>query len=73
MNNISIKCLKREKNQSGAYHGQFVLASWKPTQGITIGNQLRRFLLGTLDGVAISSDKIAGVVKLILPNHNTTL
>jgi DNA-directed RNA polymerase subunit alpha len=33
----------------------------KPGQGITIGNQLRRVLLGDLGGVAISAVRIAGV------------
>jgi DNA-directed RNA polymerase subunit alpha len=35
--------------------------SLKPGQGITIGNQLRRVLLGDLGGVAISAVRIAGV------------
>jgi DNA-directed RNA polymerase subunit alpha len=61
MNNISIKCLKSEKIQSGACHGQFVINSLRPGQGITIGNQLRRVLLGDLGGVAISAVRIAGV------------
>jgi DNA-directed RNA polymerase subunit alpha len=61
MNNISIKCLKSEKIQSGACHGQFVLNFLKPGQGITIGNQLRRVLLGDLGGVAISAVRIAGI------------
>lgn len=61
MNNISIKCLKSEKIQSGACHGQFVLNSLRPGQGITIGNQLRRVLLGDLGGVAISAVRIAGI------------
>ena len=61
MNNISIKCLKSEKIQSGVCYGQFVLNSLKPGQGITIGNQLRRVLLGDLGGVAISSVRIAGI------------
>jgi DNA-directed RNA polymerase subunit alpha len=61
MNNISIKCLKSEKIQSGACHGQFVINSLRPGQGITIGNQLRRVLLGDLGGVAISSVRIAGI------------
>jgi DNA-directed RNA polymerase subunit alpha len=34
---------------------------FKPGQGITIGNQLRRVLLGDLGGVAISAVRIAGV------------
>ena len=52
MNNISIKCLKSEKIQSGTCHGQFLINSLRPGQGITIGNQLRRVLLGDLGGVA---------------------
>jgi DNA-directed RNA polymerase subunit alpha len=61
MNNISIICLKSEKIQSGACHGQFGINSLKPGQGITIGNQLRRVLLGDLGGIAISAVRIAGV------------
>jgi DNA-directed RNA polymerase subunit alpha len=61
MNNLSIKCLKSEKIQSGACHGQFLINFLKPGQGITIGNQLRRVLLGDLGGVAISAVRIAGV------------
>ena len=61
MSNISIKCLKSEKIQSGACHGQFVIDSLRSGQGITIGNQLRRVLLGDLGGVAISAVRIAGV------------
>lgn len=61
MNSISIKCLKSEKIQSGAGHGQFVINSLRPGQGITIGNQLRRVLLGDLGGIAISAVRIAGI------------
>ena len=61
MNNISIKCLKSEKIQSGTCHGQFLINYLRPGQGITIGNQLRRVLLGDLGGVAISAVRIAGV------------
>ena len=61
MNNISIKCLKSEKIQSGTCHGQFLINSLRPGQGITIGNQLRRVLLGDLGGIAISAVRIAGV------------
>jgi DNA-directed RNA polymerase subunit alpha len=61
MNNISIKCLKSEKIQSGANYGQFLINSLRPGQGITIGNQLRRVLLGDLGGTAISAVRIAGV------------
>jgi len=61
MNNISIKCLKSEKIQSGASYGQFIINSLSVGQGITVGNQLRRVLLGDLGGTAISAVRIAGV------------
>jgi DNA-directed RNA polymerase subunit alpha len=61
MTSISIKCLKSEQIKSGEHHGQFVIDSLRPGQGITIGNQLRRVLLGDLGGVAISAVRIAGV------------
>jgi DNA-directed RNA polymerase subunit alpha len=61
MNKIYIKCLKSEQIQSGACHGQFIINSLKTGQGITIGNQLRRVLLGDLGGIAISSVRIAGI------------
>jgi DNA-directed RNA polymerase subunit alpha len=61
MNNISIKCLKSEKIQSGASHGQFVINSLQTGQGITIGNQLRRVLLGDLGSIGLSAVRIAGI------------
>ena len=61
MTNISIKCLKSDNIESGSCHGQFLIDSLKPGQGITIGNQLRRVLLNDLGGVAISAVRIAGV------------
>ena len=61
MTNISIKCLKSEKIESGSDYGQFLINSLKPGQGITIGNQLRRVLLNELGGVGISAVRIAGI------------
>lgn len=61
MNNISIKSLKSKKIESGFHHGQFLINNLKPGQGITIGNQLRRVLLGDLGGTAISAVRIGGV------------
>jgi DNA-directed RNA polymerase subunit alpha len=61
MDNISIKCLKSEKIESGACHGQFLIDFLGPGQGITIANQLRRVLLGDLNGIAISAVRVAGV------------
>lgn len=61
MNTISIKCITSETTESGASHGQFLINSLEPGQGITIGNQLRRVLLNDLDGIAISAVRIAGI------------
>jgi DNA-directed RNA polymerase subunit alpha len=61
MKKISIKCLKSEQIESGACHGQFAINFLQAGQGITIGNQLRRVLLGDLGGVAISAVRIAGI------------
>lgn len=61
MSNISIKCLKSEKIESGCSHGQFLINSLRLGQGITIGNHLRRVLLNDLGGVAISAVRIAGI------------
>ena len=61
INNISIKCLKSDKIESGACHGQFLINSLRSGQGITIGNQLRRVLLNDLGGMAITAIRIAGV------------
>lgn len=62
MNNLSLQCLKLKKIQSNNYYGQFLIKSLKPGQGITLGNQLRRVLLGDLGGVAISSVRIGGII-----------
>ena len=61
MNNISIKCLKSKQIESGACHGQFLIQNLKPGQGLSIGNQLRRVLLGDLGGTTISAVRIAGI------------
>ena len=61
MDNLSVKCLKSKRIESGLCHGQFLISSLRPGQGITIGNQLRRVLLNDLGGMAISAVRIAGV------------
>lgn len=61
MTNLSVKCLKSETIKSGFCHGQFCIDSLNPGQGITIGNQLRRVLLGDLGGVGIVAVRIAGM------------
>ena len=61
MDNIYIKCLKSEIFESGTNYGEFLIDSLNPGQGITIGNHLRRILLGDLGGKAISAVRIAGI------------
>lgn len=61
MTNLCFKSLKSEKLQSGVYYGQFLINDLKSGQGITIGNQLRRVLLGDLGGNAISAVRIVGI------------
>lgn len=46
--------------QSDDQHGQFEFRPLEPGYGITVGNALRRILLSSLEGFAISSVKIKG-------------
>jgi len=59
--NLLMECLKSEKIESGSMYGQFLIDSLSSGQGITIGNLLRRVLLGDLEGTAITGVRIAGV------------
>lgn len=61
MINLHIKCLKSEKTELGSLYGQFLINSLRPGQGITIGNLLRRVLLGDLGGTSITAVRFAGV------------
>lgn len=60
MNHPYIKCLKSEKTESGIMFGQFLINSLGPGQGLTIGNLLRRVLLGDLGGTSITGIRLAG-------------
>ena len=46
---------------SDNFKGKFEFRPLEPGYGITIGNALRRVLLSSLEGYAISSIKIEGV------------
>jgi DNA-directed RNA polymerase subunit alpha len=59
--NLLMECLKSNKLESGQMYGQFLIDSLGSGQGITIGNLLRRILLGDLKGIAITGVRIAGV------------
>lgn len=51
--------IRDEKKEAG--YGRFVISPLEQGYGLTIGNALRRVLLTSLPGVAITSVKIAGV------------
>lgn len=59
--NLLMECVKSNKLESGQMYGQFLIDSLSLGQGITIGNLLRRVLLGDLTGTAITGIRIAGV------------
>jgi len=61
MINLQIKCLKSEKTEPETVYGQFLINALRPGQGITIGNLLRRILLGDLGGTCITAVRFAGV------------
>lgn len=54
-----IECL--EKNDAGTY-GKFVIEPLERGYGTTLGNSLRRVLLSSLPGAAVTSVKIEGVL-----------
>ena len=47
--------------EANAFHGKFEFRPLEPGFGVTIGNALRRILLSSLEGYAITSIKIDGV------------
>ena len=51
--------IKEEKKETG--YGRFALTPLEQGYGLTIGNALRRVLLSSLSGIAVTSVKIAGV------------
>jgi DNA-directed RNA polymerase subunit alpha len=59
--NLVMECVRSNKIESGQMYGQFLIDSLRSGQGITIGNLLRRVLLGDLKGTAITGVRIAGV------------
>lgn len=59
---IEKPCIKYvEKNKTGTY-GKFVIEPLERGYGITLGNSLRRVLLSSLPGAAVTSVKFEGVL-----------
>ena len=61
MTNFYFNHIRSEKVPSGNMYGQFSISSLSPGQGITIGNLLRRTLLGDLGGTSITGIRIPGI------------
>lgn len=54
-NLLTLKAVAEEENE-----GTFVIEPLSPGYGITVGNSLRRILLGSLEGAAVSAVRIDG-------------
>lgn len=51
---------KKEFKQESPEKGKFIIEPFYPGYGLTVGNALRRVLLSSMEGVAITAVKIAG-------------
>ncbi len=60
MKNIPI-AQKKEYTEESPQKGRFIIEPFYPGYGLTIGNAIRRVLLSSLEGVAITSIRIKGV------------
>lgn len=61
MTHFQIECLESRIDRPRELYSKFVIAPLTRGQGITLGNALRRVLLANLEGIAITSVRIAGV------------
>ncbi len=59
---ISMVTPKVEREAEGRNYGKFVISPLERGYGVTLGNALRRVLLSSLDGVAVSSIRISDVL-----------
>ena len=59
---LKIKCVNTATSSDGSQYGKFVIEPLERGFGTTIGNALRRVMLSSLPGSAISSIRIDGVL-----------
>ncbi len=57
----NIKCVNTTTDSDGSIYGKFVIEPLERGYGITLGNALRRVLLSSLPGAAITAVRIEGV------------
>lgn len=58
---LKIKCINTTTGSDGAQYGKFVVEPLEKGFGTTIGNALRRVLLSSLEGAAVTSIRIDGI------------
>ncbi|MBP3820351.1 DNA-directed RNA polymerase subunit alpha [bacterium] len=58
---LKIKCVDTATNSDGSQYGKFVIEPLERGFGTTIGNALRRVLLSSLEGTAVTSARIESI------------
>lgn len=58
---LKIKCINTTTDSDGSQYGKFVIEPLERGFGTTIGNSLRRVLLSSLEGAAVTSIRIEGI------------
>ena len=61
MSNIVVSCIESRVEANGCLYGLFFIGPFSDGHGVTIGNGLRRWLLGQVGGIAFASAVIEGV------------
>ncbi len=61
MSQITVKCLENKTNNDGSLYGKFLIEPFERGFGITIGNSLRRILLSSIPGSAITGVRVEGI------------
>ena len=58
---LKIKCVNTTTSSDGSQYGKFVIEPLERGFGTTVGNSLRRVLLSSLEGTAVTSARIEGI------------
>ncbi len=61
MSQITVKCLENKTNNDGSLYGKFLVEPFERGFGTTIGNSLRRILLSSIPGSAVTAVRIEGI------------
>lgn len=61
MSQITVKCLENKTNNDGSLYGKFLIEPFERGFGTTIGNSLRRILLSSIPGSAITGVRVEGI------------